>query len=209
MTPYQLHVQTWKDCEACPLSQKRNRIVLCRGKLPCDVLFIGEATGESENVAGQPFVGPAGALLDQIVERSLYHENLRRSIEQDGEGNPTPYPAVRVAFTNLVCCIPRDDDGRKLAEPDGDEIEACSPRLIEFVSIVSPKLIVCVGALSTKWVGEDARGLKHRIRFHEEIPTVSITHPAAILRAPYVQKGAMIQRSIVILSQAVEETCSS
>jgi uracil-DNA glycosylase len=63
-------------------------VVLCRGRLPCDVLFVGEAPGVSEDVLGRPFVGPAGKLLDTIVERAL-----------DGQYD--------CAMTNLVACIPK------------------------------------------------------------------------------------------------------
>ena len=88
MTPYQRHREKWKGCERCSLYRGRRSVVLCRGKLPCDVLFVGEAPGVSEDVLGRPFVGPAGKLLDEIVERAL-----------DGQYD--------YAITNLVACIPK------------------------------------------------------------------------------------------------------
>lgn len=187
MTPFELHVKDWDNCQRCELSRKRTRVVLCRGELPCDILFIGEAPGESENTLGRPFVGPAGKLLDSIVEKAI------------GDTR-------RIAFTNLVGCIPREENAKKASEPDGDAIQACSPRVIDLVKIGTPKLIVTVGALSSKWIGEDARGMKHRIRFNPEVPTVSIVHPAAILRASWAAQGMMIQKCVVQISQAVEET---
>ena len=88
MTPYQLFVEKWGKCRECSLWEGRQRVVLCRGKVPADVLFIGEGPGESEDSIGQPFIGPAGHLLDQILEQSGVTEH-------------------RYCLTNLVCCIPR------------------------------------------------------------------------------------------------------
>ena len=61
---FQQHREKWRDCQSCLLNKCRNRVVMARGKLPSPILFIGEAPGESENVVGLPFVGPAGRLLD-------------------------------------------------------------------------------------------------------------------------------------------------
>lgn len=216
MTPFELHVRDWDKCQRCELSQKRTRVVLCRGELPCDILFIGEAPGESENTLGRPFVGPAGKLLDSIVEQAIYDPSVFAKARELMPG--LPWYAFRdyyqeqtgkdfraVAFTNLVGCIPREENAKKASEPDGEAITACSPRIIDLVRIGTPKLIVTVGALSSKWIGEDARGMKHRIRFDPEVPTVSIVHPAAILRASWAAQGMMIQKCIVQISQAVEE----
>jgi uracil-DNA glycosylase family 4 len=71
MTRFQLFCQKWG--EGCGSTQcaGANRVVLVRGSVPCDVLFIGEAPGQSEDVVGRPFVGPAGKLLDRIIEDAL------------------------------------------------------------------------------------------------------------------------------------------
>ena len=74
MTRYSLFVEKWKDCRDCYLCETRNRIVFARGTIPADVLFLGEAPGESENVTGVPFDGPAGNLLDAIIGRSVPKE---------------------------------------------------------------------------------------------------------------------------------------
>jgi uracil-DNA glycosylase family 4 len=175
MSAWTEHVARWKDCTDCPLCQQRDRIVLARGSVPCDVLFIGEAPGASEDALGQPFVGPAGKLLDQIIERALP-------------------PTVRYALTNLVCCFPADAKARGENEPEVPEIEACRPRLVEFVNICQPRLIVCVGQLAARHVPRAAT-----TRYCE------VVHPAAMKRMPLAQQGMAAQKAVVIIRCAVED----
>ena len=173
------HVSRWKDCEKCPLCQQRDRICLARGTLPCDVLFIGEAPGASEDAIGRPFVGPAGALLDQIIDRSI------------GK-------LASIAMTNLVCCYPREAKERGDNQPGHSDILSCRPRLIEFVNIARPKLIVCVGSLASEYVD-------HR----DSVQCVDVVHPAAILRMPLAQKQMAVQRVVVTLLNAVNDVLLS
>lgn len=187
MSAYQEHLREWTGCQACGLCKTRTKMVFARGYLPCDVLFVGEAPGPSEDVLGAPFVGPAGHLLDRIVE-----DGLRSA-------SSTP---LRVAFTNLVCCIPLDEQGGKFGEPPDDAVKACAPRLREFVQIADPKLIVCVGNSSRDWLDPKR---KNRIAFHRDVPQIAIVHPAAILRANTAMQGLMIQKCVVALSNAAEE----
>lgn len=190
MTRWKLHVEKWSK-EGCGSDMCRgaNKIVLARGSIPCDVLFVGEAPGESENVLGMPFVGPAGKLLTQIVKRGL----------------PAQY---RAAFTNVVCCIPREevDRAKKAHEPDYDQVMACKPRLQEFVELAdvdeSLKLIVRVGKIPAEYLDPT---WKDAVKFHRPIPMVDLTHPAHILRANVAQQGLMIQRCVVVLSTAVDD----
>ncbi len=183
---YSLHIQTWKHCTACFLHKGRVKVVLGRGKVPCDLVFVGEAPGEQENLSGIPFIGQAGDLLNQIIQRAVP-------------------PTVRYAITNLVSCIPREDNGegqQKAAQPELECIEACTPRLQEFMEIADPKLIVCVGALARDML---APGFRQSIGFHKEIPLVDIVHPAHILRANIAQRGLAIQRCIVTVHNAIQE----
>jgi uracil-DNA glycosylase family 4 len=178
LTPLQQHTKKWASCRACPLCENRKNVVLWRGTAPADIAFIGEAPGDSEDVFGYPFVGPAGMLLDQICSRAL-----------DGK--------YKLAFANLVACIPKGDDGLKYGEPEPSAIRACESRLIEFIKICKPQLIVRVGSLATK----------HFVHLNvfTPVPTVcDIVHPAAILRANIASRGFAIQKVIVILRQAAE-----
>lgn len=174
------HVEKWKDCQLCPLSQQRSNICLARGLVPCTVLFIGEAPGLSEDAFGLPFKGPAGHLMDQIIDRAL-------------KG------VVSYALTNLVACFPREAKSRGDNEPERGEILECRPRLIEFVNIAQPQLVVCVGGLAN-----------HYVQPINTMPQVDIVHPAYILaRLPAAQKNMAVQKCIVQVSNALEDVLQS
>ena len=179
-TPWQRHVAKWKDCDRCSLCETRKRTVLLRGKVPCDVLFIGEAPGTSEDVLGIPFIGPAGRLLDQMIEQA----------------EPS---TLRLAFTNIVACIPKDN-GKKAAEPSKESILACVDRVAEVVNLCRPRLIVKVGTLSDKWA---AKGVDQAAP-DWEWKWVSVRHPAFILRADITQQALEVQKCVVTLTDAFE-----
>lgn len=188
MSKWSLHVEEWKDCTRCHLSETRKKIVLAKGEVPAEILFVGEAPGESEDVIGRPFVGPAGHLLDKIIEMSVGEINLHRTA--DGK------ELLGVAYTNVVACIPRLGDGGKATEPDVESIISCLPRLEEFIEIVSPNLLVAVGELASKWLAKIP---------HREIPKVDIYHPAYILRSPLPSRGLMVQKAVAAITTAIEE----
>jgi uracil-DNA glycosylase family 4 len=197
-TRYQLHLERWGakgvgcGSELCPTARN---VVLARGKLPSDITFTGEAPGESENLRGSPFIGPAGQLLDEIIERA----------------GLTQY---RLSWTNLVGCIPRDPEGGKLREPDEASIRCCAPRLREFLlELARPVILVRVGRVAERWLdprypksiwGEGAnRPYKH----DSELPfrVVDIEHPASIIRDTVARRGIKVQRCVVTLAAAADE----
>lgn len=182
MTPYQTLVTEWRDCTRCALSACRKNVVMLRGKIPCDVLFVGEAPGSSEDVLGRPFVGPAGKLLDSIVAAA-------------GLGD------YRLAFANLLGCIPLGEDG-KLGEPPEWAVAACAPRLSRLVGLCRPRLLVCVGKHAGEYLEQ---GFRHSVKVPRGLPQVRITHPAAILRANLASQGLLSQKCVVTLRNAVEE----
>lgn len=175
-TPWQQHVERWRGCQGCELHQRRKRVVLARGSVPCDVLFVGEAPGASEDAIGAPFVGPAGKLLDEIIEEAM-----------------SGLPPLRIAFTNLVCCIPRGEDWEKIGEPGKEHIAACRKRLEEFVALARPRLIVLVGSLAKR----HSSGLVGSRSWAE------IDHPAFIMRMNEAQRGLARQRAEVRIRNAV------
>lgn len=177
MTPFQKHRAKWGKCEECPLHEHRLNVCHLRGSIPCDVLFVGEAPGASEDVVGYPFAGPAGHKLDEIVNAALRNQGLR------------------TAFTNLVGCLPTDESGSKNGEPPDESVRKCSPRLQEIIAMCKPRLIVWVGKLAAK----------HGRPKYQGISSVEIVHPAAILRADESQKGLAIQRATVTLADAFED----
>ena len=189
----QIHTNAWKNCQRCPLAEDRKNVCICRGQVPADVLFIGEAPGESEDVFGLPFVGPAGKLLDAIIAKA----------EKDAISQikfmPPDYKITK-AWTNLVGCIPKTHDGaRKKVEPLPSEIDACEPRLNGFITICKPKLIVAVGEMAKEYGREQ--------RWYNKVPAViEIVHPAYILRRERVQRPLLIQRTEIALRDGFYDT---
>jgi uracil-DNA glycosylase family 4 len=177
------HVTKWSKCRECPLCERRTKVVLARGTIPADILFVGEAPGPSEDLLGVPFCGPAGRLLDQIIKESVPRE-------------------VDYCLSNLICCIPLEDESNKFEEPPDESVEACKPRLLELIDLVQPKLLVCVGRCSRDWFDQ---GYRHSIKLRKEVRKIDIIHPAAVLRVPLAHRGLMIQRAVVNVTNAVEE----
>lgn len=166
----------WKNCQECDYCETRNRIVLGSGKVPCDILFIGEAPGTAENMFGRPFVGPAGNLLDHLIKEAGLNK-------------------FKLAKTNLVSCIPpqllethKVDDYR----PTKQAIKACQERLQDFIDLANPEAFVMVGSLAAKFAGPmlDDEQLEM---------TIDILHPAAILRADISQKDLQIKLATIKL----------
>lgn len=187
-----LHVENWKDCNKCQYAETRRKIVLGRGVLPCDIAFIGEAPGVSENMLGQPFIGKAGKILDRIILKALGHE-----------------PKYTVALNNVIACIPLVN-GHEKEEPDFDCVMECKPRVEEFLSIASPKLIVAVGKTAAEWLDstwKDAIQVPKRDddKYCGRTPVISITHPAAILRMPFAAQGLAEHKCVVDITTAIAE----
>lgn len=174
----------WKDCDRCELCATRRKVVLYRGRIPCHILFVGEAPGSSENRIGLPFVGPAGKLQDRMIEEAVDSGVPDKGLFPNG---------LRIGFTNLVACLP-EKYGDKV-EPQKPHILKCAPRLKEIVALAQPKGVVMVGKLSQQWFG--------KITGYEG-PTVSVLHPAAILRLDVSQKGLAIQRYQLEVKELVE-----
>lgn len=214
MTRYQLHVRRWDSCTRCFLSDTRKRVCHVRGDVPADVLFVGEAPGDVEDVAGSPFVGRAGELLDKLIARAM------------------PVAPVRVAITNLIGCYPGKDEDRKFNEPPEESIYKCAPRLVELIRIVDPRAIVCVGKHSEDYLTTPGSlSLREKlptvcpvcrsIQFRSpsgitcpnghggvdglDIPMVSVVHPAAILRAKEVQQDMMFRRAVSTVTRIFED----
>lgn len=181
MGRYALHVEKWRGCTDCDLHLARKHMVFGKGKLPCDVLFIGEAPGASEDITGIPFDGPAGDELDRLIKRAELDK-------------------YRLAYTNLVCCLPLPEEGKKIGMPDDRDIQACSTRLAEFIVMAKPRVIVCAGDLSQKWIRRD------RVQLDlGDTPLVDVTHPAGILRAKDHIQGFMRQKFVIALRDLIEE----
>ena len=170
----ELHKQHWHNCTRCPLHTFRHKVVLWRGYVPCDICFIGEAPGEQEDNEGFPFVGPAGMLLDDLI-----HDTLM-ALDRDGE---TIHPTL--AITNVVACLPLEN---QLRPPTSEEIEACHPRLVEFLKLAKPKHVVMVGDIAKSsslaaTLGQMPSAFLLPGERSLQVQTHNIIHPAAILRS--------------------------
>jgi uracil-DNA glycosylase family 4 len=149
-------------CVRCRLSERRTHVVYGVGDPNAELLFIGEGPGQHEDQQGEPFVGAAG----QLLTRMLGGIGLRRE---------------DVYIANVVKCRPPGN-----RDPQPDEIDACTPWLIEQVSLIQPSLIVTLGNFATKFVLNTTTGIT-RLRgqvfpWHGRrvVPTF---HPAAVLRS--------------------------
>lgn len=148
-------------CERCKLAKGRTQVVYGVGDPNADLMFIGEAPGKNEDEQGEPFVGEAGELLN----RMLSEIGIARE---------------QVYIANVVKCRPPGN-----RDPEQDEIDACTPWLIEQISLIQPKLIVTLGNPATKFVLQTQQGITRlrgqRFPWHGRtvIPTF---HPAYVLR---------------------------
>ena len=184
-TKYQQHVERWKNCIACSLCESRRQVVFTRDIVVADVVFIGEAPGPSENANGKPFIGPAGHELDNLIKIAT-------------QDNPTKYT---IGFYNLVGCLPpRDPETKKLRDPTDEEVDACSPKLKEFLAIAKPRAVMLLGKLAQKTL------LQSMHEVYPQIQTVaSMIHPSAILQADISQKNLARQRCVVAIRDMLQE----
>jgi DNA polymerase len=149
-------------CTRCRLAEGRTQVVFGVGNPDADVMFIGEAPGFHEDKQGEPFVGAAGQLLTRMLREVV------------GIGREDVY------ICNILKCRPPGN-----RDPQEDEIESCTPWLVEQVSLIQPRVIATLGNFATKFVLQTQQGIT-RMRgraypWHGRtvIPTF---HPAAVLR---------------------------
>ncbi|MBS1186076.1 MAG: uracil-DNA glycosylase protein [Burkholderiaceae bacterium] len=165
--------QTILQCNACGLCQNRTQAVPGVGDRNANWLFVGEGPGFVEDQQGEPFVGPSGKLLDNM----LLAMGLKRG--------------ANAYIANIVKCRPTDDNGRD-RPPSVEEAALCRPYLERQIALIQPEIIVALGkTAATMLLGSDPqaslaslRGKLHRLRTPDgrEIPLVATYHPAYLLR---------------------------
>ena len=149
------------DCRACSLCQTRTQAVFGVGDPQAEIMFVGEAPGEREDALGEPFVGKAGQLLDDMLSMI----GLDRS---------------RVYITNSVKCRPPQN-----RDPLNTEKEACASFLQRQLELMQPKIIVCLGRVSAmEMIKPDFKITQEHGQFFEKngVLMTAIYHPAALLR---------------------------
>ncbi len=150
------------ECRRCRLAEGRTHIVFGDGSPDAELMFIGEGPGETEDQRGLPFVGRAGELLTQMIEKGL------------------GIPRSAVYICNVVKCRPP-----KNRTPLADEVDACSPFLDGQIAAVAPRVIVALGKpAASRLLGRDVPITKIRGTWHvyRGIPLMPTFHPAFVLR---------------------------
>ncbi len=152
------------NCRACHLCETRTNVVFGVGVPEAEVMFIGEGPGENEDLQGEPFVGRAGKLLDDML----------RIIDLDRHEN--------IYIANMVKCRPPQN-----RDPSNEEQAACWHWLESQMEIISPKLVICLGRIAAKWlIDPDFKITKEHGQWVEKdgIKYTAVYHPAALLRDP-------------------------
>lgn len=161
MLDWQALEQSCLSCKRCPLHQTRNNVVFGVGNLNSDIMFVGEGPGEQEDLLGEPFVGPAGKLLDDILS----------IIDLDRD---------HVYIANIVKCRPPRN-----RDPQETEQDACFDYLRNQVALVKPKIIVCLGRIAAiRLIRSDFRITREHGTWTERngVWLTAVYHPSALLR---------------------------
>ncbi|HSN32084.1 MAG TPA: uracil-DNA glycosylase [Ideonella sp.] len=156
-------------CRACRLCERRTNTVFGVGNESAHWMIVGEAPGEQEDLRGEPFVGKAGQLLD----------NMLAAI---GLTRATADPARQVFIANTLKCRP---PGNRNPEPD--ELARCEPFLMRQVALVAPRIILAMGRFAVQSLlrSDEAVGrLRGRVHHWQGVPLVVTYHPAYLLRNP-------------------------
>jgi len=153
--------RTCKACAGCELSHRRNNVVFGAGCKSADIMFVGEGPGEQEDLQGEPFVGPAGKLLDDMLS----------IIDLDRE---------KCYIANIVKCRPPGN-----RDPKEEEQNACLGYLENQIQLVKPKILVCLGRIAaTRMIRPDFRITKEHGTWVQinGIWMTAVYHPSALLR---------------------------
>ena len=157
------------DCRGCHLYERATQTVFGEGARGAEVMFVGEQPGDQEDLAGKPFVGPAGRILDQALEEA--------GIDRG-----------KAYVTNVVKHFKWEPRGKRRihAKPSWGETVACRPWLDAELAVVSPRVLVCLGATAAQaLLGRDFRVSRQRGELVDS-PLAryvfATVHPSSILR---------------------------
>ena len=160
--------ETVAGCEACGLCKSRKNTVFGVGDEQADWMIVGEAPGENEDLRGEPFVGAAGQLLD----------NMLRAVGRSRTGQG----AQGAFIANVLKCRPPAN-----RNPQPDEVAQCEPYLARQVALVQPLVIVAMGRFAVQALlksSEPIGRLRGRVHQYEGVPVIVSYHPAYLLRTP-------------------------
>jgi uracil-DNA glycosylase len=168
--PSDVHTLDWDalaervaHCERCRLCERRTNTVFGVGDREADWMLIGEAPGENEDKQGEPFVGQAGKLLD----------NMLRALTLSRQSN--------VYIANVIKCRPPGN-----RNPELDEVARCEPYLQRQVALVKPKVIVAMGRFAAQSLLKNEASIasmRGRVHAYQGVPVIVTYHPAYLLRS--------------------------
>src|SRR5439155_7745739 len=186
-----------KNCEACHLYKRATQTVFGEGPKGAAMMLVGEQPGDYEDVAGKPFVGPAGKIMD-------------RALEEAGSDRKKVY------VTNAVKHFKWEPRGKRRIhqKPNSREIAACRPWLEAELRVIKPKLVVCLGATAGQTIfGPSFRVTKERGKLLSSklAPKVVATvHPSSLLRQPdEVSRDREYACFVVDLKAALKAVCDA
>jgi DNA polymerase len=156
----ELH-DAFAECQRCPLGKTRTHFVFGTGSPKAKLVFVGEAPGREEDLQGEPFVGPAGRLLNKILAAIGFRRN-------------------EVYIANILKCRPPGN-----RDPQPMEIASCSPILARQVDILRPVVLCTLGSFAARTllgVNQGISRLRGGTHDYRGIPVIPTYHPAALLR---------------------------
>lgn len=165
------------ECTRCKLHTTRKSIVFGVGDPDAPLMFVGEGPGEQEDKRGEPFVGPAGELLDKMIEAMGWTRDS-------------------VYINNIVMCRPPGN-----RNPQPDEVAACKPFLEARIGAIAPRIIVALGRpAANTLLGIDAPISSLRGKFHDRngVKVMPTFHPAYLLREPDKKREAWADLKLVM-----------
>lgn len=185
-------MSTWEElrqeclnCRKCGLCQTRTNVVFGVGKEDAEVMFIGEGPGQQEDLKGEPFVGRSGQLLDKLMATvDLFRDR-------------------NIYIANTVKCRPPQN-----RDPLGVEQDACIGYLREQVTLLRPKLIVCLGRIAAmRLIREDFKITREHGQWVKKggFELMAMYHPAALLRDPARRPDAF--EDLMSLREKVRAVC--
>ncbi|MCM1149626.1 MAG: uracil-DNA glycosylase [Butyricicoccus sp.] len=174
-----------RECRRCRLCETRHNVVFGVGNREAEVLFIGEGPGEQEDLKGEPFVGRAGKLLDDMLEL----------IDLD---------RTKIYIANMVKCRPPRN-----RDPLNTEQDACEQWLSAQIGLIKPKIIVCLGRIAAmRFIKPDFKITREHGQWFDRdgVRVMALYHPAALLRDPH--RGPETFVDLKNLQAAIKADCS-
>lgn len=166
------------DCKRCRLCEGRTKIVFGQGSAGAELMFVGEAPGADEDASGLAFVGRAGQLLTDMIEKGM---KMNRA---------------DVFIANVIKCRPPGN-----RPPETDEVLTCQPFLEAQIKAIKPRAIVALGATAARFMARTAdpiSRLRGRFASWDGIPVMPTYHPAYLLRNPSAKKEVWADLKLVM-----------